>query len=256
MNKTMWIAFYTLLHKEIIRIVRIWQQTLIPPIVTAALYFIIFGGFVGHYVGQVHGVPYIYFLVPGLVIMSAMNNAYSNVSSSYFGAKFQNNIDELIIAPIPYQMIMWGYIAGGVFRGFLIGILVLIVSVLFTHIHIVHPILALIVLLLSMVVFALGGFINGVYAKKFDDVTIIPNFVLTPLIYLGGVFYSIQSLSPAWQWVAKLNPIFYLVDAFRYAMIGQADVNIGIAFGFVIGFFVVFYLLALYLLKTSNGLRD
>lgn len=256
MNSIAWIAFASLFRKELIRILRIWGQTLIPPSITSALYFIIFGAFIGRHIGTVEGVSYAAFLVPGFIMMNAMNSAYTNVSSSYFGAKFQNNIDELLIAPIPHQAIMWAYILAGMFRGFLIGIIVMLISLLFVHIHIAHIFLAFVVLAMSMAVFALAGFINGVYAKKFDDVMIVPSFILTPLTYLGGVFYSIHSLPGMWQVVAKFNPVFYLIDAFRYAIIGKSDIKIWVAFAFIIGFFVLFYGLALYLLKTSDGLRS
>lgn len=250
-----WIAFTTLLRKEILRILRIWPQTILPPAITSALYFVIFGAFIGKHVGQVYGVTYAQFLVPGFVMMNAITGAYSNVASSYFGAKFANNIDEILIAPIPHQLMMWGYLFAGMFRGIMICTIVLVISMFFVPLHIHHVGLMLVVMVMSMAVFALAGFINGLYAKKFDDAAIVPTFVLTPLTYLGGVFYSIHSLPGIWQTVAKFNPVFYLIDAFRYAMLGRSDIKIWIAFAFVIGFFVIFYLYALYMLKTSDGIR-
>jgi ABC-2 type transport system permease protein len=255
-NKVAWVAFVTLLRKEIVRILRIWPQTILPPAITSALYFVIFGAFIGKHVGQVYGVSYAQFLVPGFVMMNAITGAYSNVSSSYFGAKFSNSIDEILIAPIPYQLIMWGYLAAGIFRGVMICFIVLFISMFFVPLHIQHIGLMLLVMVMSMTVFALAGFINGLYAKKFDDVAIIPTFVLTPLTYLGGVFYSIHSLPGFWQVVAKFNPVFYLIDAFRYAMLGKSDIKIWIAFAFVISFFVIFYLYALYMLKNNDGIRS
>jgi len=220
------------------------------------LYFIIFGAFLGQHLGLVNGFTYAQFLVPGFIMMSAMTGAYANVSSSYFGAKFQNSIDEILVSPLPRQLIMWAYVFGGILRGLLIALIVLAISLCFVRVQIAHIFLTFLVVLLSMAVFSLAGFINGVYAKKFDDVSIIPTFVLTPLTYLGGVFYSIHSLSPFWQFVAKLNPLFYLIDAFRYAMLGRSDIPIALAFIFGVGFFVLFYLLALYLLKRNQGLRS
>lgn len=255
MNSVAWIAFCTLLRKECVRIFRIWQQTLVSPCITSILYFVIFGAFLGKHIGAISGVSYIDFLVPGLVMMNSTTNAYSNVSSAYFSAKFQNVIDELLIAPIPSQLIMWAYIFSGIVRGGLIGIIVLIVSEFFAPLHIAHVVLALIVFILSLAIFSLAGFINGLYAKKFDDVAFVPNYIILPLTYLGGVFYSIHSLPPVWQMVAKFNPIFYLIDAFRYALIGQSDVNFWLAIGFVFGLFLVFYGLAVYLLKINEGLR-
>ncbi len=255
-NNIAWVGFSTLMRKEIIRIMRIWPQTVLPPAITASLYFIIFGSFLGKHVGLVAGVSYAEFLVPGFIMMNAMIGAYSNVSSSFFGAKFQNSIDEILISPMSAQLIMWGYILGGMFRGVMIGLLVFLVSLFFVHINIAHWLLSIVVLVLAMAVFSLAGFINGVFAKKFDDVMIIPTFVITPLTYLGGVFYSIHGLPAFWQEVAKFNPIFYIIDAFRYAMLGHSDITVWLACAFVGGFFILFYFLALYLLKTSDGLRS
>ncbi len=250
------VALSTLLNKEVGRVFRIWQQSLVPPVVTMTLYFIIFGNFLGQHIGLIEGVPYIQFIIPGFIMMGAINNAYANVSSSYFSAKLQNNIDELLIAPIPYQLVMWGYILGGVVRGVLVAILVYIVSLFFLPTPLLHPFIALSALILAMILFSLAGFINALYAKSFDDISLVPNFILLPLTYLGGVFYSVHRLPYIWQKISECNPILYMVNALRYGVIGYSDTNIYLSFAMIISVIMVLYGIAWYMVKHSSGIRS
>jgi len=250
-----YIGFQTIVIKEVVRIARIWLQTLVPPVIQMTLYFLIFGAFIGSRVGQMGGYSYMAFLAPGLIMMSVINNSYANVVSSFFGAKFGRHVEELLVSPLPNYMIILGYVAGGVVRGLAVGVLVACVALIFTHLHVVHPLITLSVVILTAVVFSLGGFINAVFAKKFDDVTIVPTFILTPLTYLGGVFYSIQLFPALWQAVSKVNPILYMVNAFRYGILGVSDIHIGIAYGIIVLFIAVLYGVCLYLLHKGIGLR-
>ena len=218
------IAFETIVIKEIRRFSRIWIQTLIPPAITIALYFVIFGNLVGRRVGEMGGFQYMEFIVPGLIMMSVIQNSYSNVVSSFFSQRFQRSIEELLVSPVPNYVILTGFVVGGMARGLAVGAIVTTLSLFFADIQIVHPFITVTVILLTSVVFSLAGFINAVYANSFDDISIVPTFVLTPLIYLGGVFYSTQMLPPFWQVVSALNPIFYMVNTFRYGFLGSSDV--------------------------------
>ncbi len=250
-----WTAFRSLLSKEITRFTRIWVQTLVPPAITMTLYFIIFGNLIGSRIGEMNGFTYMEYIVPGLIMMSVITNSYSNVASSFFSAKLQKNIEELLVAPVPNYVIIAGYVMGGVTRGLLVGALVTCVSLLFVDLQVDHWGIIFATVFMTSVVFALGGLINAVYAKTFDDISIIPTFVLTPLTYLGGVFYSISLLPEFWQGVSKINPIVYMVNAFRYGFLGVSDVGIVTSFG-VLGVFVVaLYLLAHYLVSRGIGLR-
>lgn len=251
-----WIAFYTILVKEIRRFTRIWVQTLLPPAITMGLYFVIFGKLIGSRIGQMGGFTYMEFVVPGLIMMSVLTNAYANVVSSFYGNKFQRSIEEQLIAPIPNWVILAGYIAGGVARGLCIGVIVTLLSLFFTRLHIQHWGVMISVVLLTSILFSLAGLINAVYAKSFDDISIIPTFVLTPLTYLGGVFYSINLLPPFWQAVSQANPILYMVNAFRYGVLGISDIDIGVAFGMIVIFIVMAGIYAMHLLKSSRGLRS
>lgn len=251
-----WIGFRTILAKEYNRIVRIWGQTLVPPVITMALYFLIFGNLIGSRIGEMHGMRYIDFIMPGLVMMSVITNAYGNVVSSFFGSKFGRYVEELLVSPLPSIVILLGYVAGGVMRAMMVGVLVTLVSLFFTRIAVAHVWITLLVALLTAVVFSLAGFINAVYAKKFDDVAIIPTFVLTPLTYLGGVFYSVSLLPPFWQQLSHLNPILYMVSAFRYGLLGVSDVNLYVALGIMVGSCVVLGGFCLYLLEKGVGLRS
>lgn len=206
-KKYVWIAFQTLLWKEVRRFLRIWLQTLVPPVITISLYFVIFGNLIGSRIGEMNGFTYMQFIVPGLIMMAVINNSYGNVVSSFFGQKFQRSVEELLVSPIPNYVILSGFIAGGVARGLAVGVIATVVSLFFSGLHVTHFFITLIVVLLSSIVFSLGGFINAIYANKFDDITVIPAFVLTPLIYLGGVFYSVDLLPPVWRIISQFNPI-------------------------------------------------
>lgn len=251
-----WVALTTILRREIRRMVRIWGQTLVPPAITMALYFAIFGKLVGAKIGAVGGLSYIDFIVPGLIMMAVIQNAYGNISSSFFGAKFGRYIEEMLVAPLPPWVILTGYVLGGLARGVLVGVIVLAVAMLFTRIVIDNWWVTLSTFVLAATLFSLAGFINAVYAKKFDDISIVPTFVLTPLTYLGGVFYSITVLPPFWQGLSHLNPILYIVNAFRYGLHGVTDVSIAVAYGVMLGFVVVLAALSLWLLKRGTGLRS
>ena len=251
-----WIAFTTIARREVMRILRIWTQTLIPPAITMTLYFLIFGGLIGSRVGQMGGMRYMDFIVPGLVMMSIIQNSYGNISSSFFGAKFGRHIEELQVSPMPNWVILSGYVAGAVLRGLMVGAIVLVIAMFFTHVRVPHPLVTIASALLGAIIFSLAGFINAVYAKKFDDVAIVPTFILTPLTYLGGVFYSVKLL-PEWaQTMTHLNPIFYMVNAFRYGLLGQSDVAMGAAFGLMLLFVAGLTALALWLLKRGVGMRS
>lgn len=246
----------TLVVKEIKRFFRIWQQTLIPSVVTTILYFVIFGSFIGTRIGQMGGFDYMQFMAPGLIMLAVITNAYSNVVSSFYGVKFQKSIEELLVSPMPTYLILLGFVAGGVVRGILVGILVMITSLLFTDIQVQNIPLTLLVIFLTAVLFSLAGLLNAIFADSFDDINIVPTFVLTPLIYLGGVFYSITLLSETWQIISKLNPVLYMVNAFRYGMLGVSDINVNVAL-FMISFFIIlFYTLSLYILKKGIGIRS
>jgi len=249
------IAFCTIVRKEIVRFMRIWPQTLLPSVITQTLYFTIFGKFIGSQLDDIQGVSYMSFLVPGLVMMAVINNSYSNVVSSFFGSKFQRNIEELLVSPTSNWVIISGYVIGGVLRGIIVGVLVFGVSTFFTKPQISNFGLIMLFIFLTAVVFALGGFLNGMIAKKFDDVSIFPTFILTPLIYLGGVFYSIHSLPSFWQTLSKANPILYMVNGFRYGFYGIADVSLSISLSIVLGFTGLLLFINLYLLKKGVGLK-
>ena len=250
------VALRTVARREVARILRIWAQTLVPPAITMTLYFLIFGNLIGSRIGTMDGISYMDFIVPGLVMMSVIQNAYGNISSSFFGAKFGRHVEELLVSPMPNWVILGGYVAGGVLRGVMVGAIVLCIAMLFTRVQIPHPLVTLATVLLGATIFSLAGFVNAVYAKKFDDIAIVPTFILTPLTYLGGVFYSV-TLLPAWAETAtRLNPIFYKVNAFRYGLLGTSDVPVGIAFGLMAFFVVALGALGLWLLKRGVGLRS
>jgi len=256
MHQIYWTAFRSLLHKEINRFTRIWVQTLVPPAITMTLYFIIFGNLIGSRIGEMSGFSYMEYIVPGLIMMSVITNSYSNVASSFFSAKFQRNIEELLVAPVPNYIIIWGFVMGGVARGLAVGAIVTTVSLLFVDLQVEHWGVIFATVFLTSIVFALGGLINAVFAKTFDDISIIPTFILTPLTYLGGVFYSISLLPEFWQGVSKINPIVYMVNAFRYGFLGVSDVGIATSFG-VLGIFIIsLYAVAHYLVTKGIGLRS
>lgn len=251
-----WIAFQTLLTREIRRFLRIWPQTLLPPAITMTLYFIIFGNIIGSRIGEMGGFNYMDYIAPGIIMMSVINNAYANVASSFYSAKFQNHIEEILVAPVPNYLILAGYVAGGIARGLCVGLIVTLVSLFFTDISIQHIFVTISIVVLSAVMFALGGFINGIYASSFDEISIIPTFILTPLTYLGGVFFSITLLPDFWQTASLFNPIIYMVNAFRFGMLGISDIAIEVAFSIIIACIVALTLFALHLLNKGTGIRN
>ena len=251
-----WVALKSILTKETNRFLRIWLQTLVPPAITMALYFIIFGNLIGSRIGEMDGFSYMAFIVPGLIMMSVITSSYSNVASSFFSAKFQRNVEELLVAPVPNYIIVLGYIGGGMARGMLVGLIVTFLSLFFVTIQIHNIAVIIATVMLTSMLFSLGGLINAIYAKSFDDISIIPTFVLTPLTYLGGVFYSLTLLPEFWQKVAILNPVVYMVNAFRYGFLGISDVSLTVALSVVCSFIVVMFSFALYLINRGIGLRS
>ncbi|MFM8845645.1 MAG: ABC transporter permease [Gammaproteobacteria bacterium] len=251
-----WIGFQTIVLREIGRILRIWGQTIVPSAVTAALYFVIFGSLIGRRIGQMDGVDYMQYIAPGLIMMAVITNAYANVSSSFFGAKFQRFLEEISVSPQPNWVIIAGYVGGGVLRGLLVGLAVTVISLVFTHLPVHHLLVTLVAVLLTAVVFSLAGFINGVFAKNFDQVNWIPTFILTPLTYFGGVFYSINLL-PEWaRTLSYANPVLHMVNAFRYGFLGRSDVHVGLAFGIMTLAALALFGVALWLMERGTGLRD
>jgi len=250
-----WTGYKTIVRKEVTRILRIWGQTIVPPAITMTLYFIIFGELIGRRIGEMGGFSYMQYIVPGLVIMSVITNSYGNMVSSFFGAKFGKHIEELLISPLPNGVILAGYVTGALLRGLMVGAVVMLVSLFFTRIEVQHPLIMLTVLLLTAVVFALAGMVNAIYAQKFDDIAIIPTFVLAPLTYLGGVFYSIDLLPDFWQKVSVLNPILYMVNGFRLGTLGVSDVSLGMTYGVVGAAGLLLFTWCMVLLHRGTGLR-
>jgi ABC-2 type transport system permease protein len=251
-----WVGFSTIVIREFSRIVRIWGQTIVPPTVTATLYFVIFGSLIGKRVGLVGGYDYMKFIAPGLIMMTVITNSYGNVVSSFFGAKFGKHLEELLVSPLPNWLILSGYISGGIVRGLAVGLVVTLVALFFTRLPVVHGFAILSAVLLTSVVFSLGGFVNALFAKNFDHISWFPTFVLTPLTYLGGVFYSVTMLPPWAQVVSHLNPILYMVSAFRYGFLGESDVDLRLAYGIMIGATVLMFALAATLLNRGTGIRE
>ena len=250
------IAYRTIVTKEIFRFIRIWPQTLLPPAITTALYFLIFGKLIGDRIGIINGVSYMDYIVPGIILMSVISHSYANVVSSFYSTKFQRNIEELLVAPVPNWIILSGYVSGGIIRGLLVGSVVALISLLFADIEVKNPYIALSVMLLTATLFSLAGFINAVLAESFDDISIIPNFVLTPLSYLGGVFYSVKMLPGIWQNISLGNPLLYMINAFRYGLIGVTDVDIQLAFIMTAGFILILTLVSLFLLYKGIGIKN
>lgn len=251
-----WVAYLTIVRKEITRFTRIWQQTLIPPVITTSLYFVIFGNLIGPRIGDMEGYRYMDFIVPGLILMSVITNSYANVSSSFFSSKFQRSIEEIQVSPTPSSVILLGYVTGGMARGLLVGVVVTIVSIFFSTLSVHNVFVMFSIILLTALLFALGGFMNGLFARKFDDVSIIPTFVLTPLTYLGGIFYSIKLLPEFWQGVSHVNPILYMINAFRYGFLGISDISLSTSYTIIIAFSVVLFLINLRLLNKGYGIRS
>jgi ABC-2 type transport system permease protein len=250
------IAFNTIVKKEIYRFIRIWPQTLLPPAITTTLYFLIFGKLIGDRIGTIHGASYMDYIVPGIILMSVISHSYANVVSSFYSTKFQRNIEELLVAPVPNWVILSGYITGGIVRGLLVGIVVALISLLFADFAVYNISIALVTAVLTATLFSLAGFINAILAESFDDISIIPNFVLTPLSYLGGVFYSVDMLPSIWQTISMGNPILYMVNAFRYGLIGVSDIDIQLTFLITGGFIVTLTAFSLYLLHKGIGIKN
>lgn len=250
-----WTAYFTILQKEVTRFMRIWQQSLLPPVMTTSLYFVIFGNLIGPRIGVMDGHRYIDFIVPGLILLSVITNAYANVSSSFFSAKFQRSIEEIQVSPTPNSIILLGYVSGGVVRAILVGLIVTVVSLLFSQLAVHSYTVMFSIIVLTAVLFSLAGFLNGLFAKKFDDIAIVPTFILTPLTYLGGIFYSIKLLPEFWQGVSHINPILYMINAFRYGLLGITDISLGISYAIIILFTVLLFLFNLKLLNNGVGIR-
>ncbi len=256
MRRARRVGFQTIVRREFDRIVRIWAQTIVPPAITATLYFVIFGSLIGRRIGDMGGFSYMQYIAPGLIMMSVITHSYGNVVSSFFGAKFGRHIEELLVSPLPNWLIVLGYVVGGVVRGLMVGLVVTVIALFFTRLHVEHLFTVLAAVLLTSVVFSLGGFLNAVFAKNFDQITFVPTFILTPMTYLGGVFYSISML-PGWaQQMSKANPILYMVNAFRYGFLGQSDVDVGFSFAFMITAIVVLFGLSVWLMEKGTGTRD
>jgi len=251
-----WVALKTIVTKEVIRVIRIWIQTIVPPAITMTLYFIIFGNLIGRRIGTMDGFDYMQYIAPGLIMMSVITNSYGNVVSSFFGAKFGRHIEEMLISPMSNATIIIGHVAGGVLRGVLVGSLVTVIALFFTNLDVQYPLITLSIVFLSSVVFALAGFINAVFARKFDDISIVPTFVLTPLIYLGGVFYSISLLPEPWKTISLANPILYMVNAFRFGILGRSDIDIRTAYAILIFFSVLLFVVCLQLMRRGVGIRE
>ena len=250
------IACLTIIRKEVVRFMRIWTQTLLPSAITQSLYFLIFGAFIGSQIAAINGISYMEFLVPGLVMMAVITNAYSNTVSSFFGAKFQRNLEEMLVSPISNSAIIVGFVFGGLLRGILVGAIVLAVSFVFVHPRIDHPTIVALFVIMTALLFSLGGLLNGIFAKKFDDVGIVPTFILTPLTYLGGVFYSIHSLPPVWRAISRFNPIVYMIDGFRYGFYGIADISLWMSFSVLAAMVTIMAVLAWILIDRGIGMRS
>ncbi|GHC31484.1 ABC transporter permease [Aidingimonas halophila] len=250
------VALWTLVGKEIRRFTRIWPQTLLPPSITMTMYFIIFGSLIGSRIGEMSGFNYMDYIVPGLIMMSVITNSYSNVASSFFSNKFQRSVEEMMVSPMPNWVILSGFVIGGMARGLGVGVIVTIVSLFFTRLPVEHALLTLLVVVMTATLFSIGGFINALVANKFDDISIVPIFVLTPLTYLGGVFYSIDMLPAFWQGVSMLNPILYMVNVFRYGFLGVSDIPVVAALAAIAAFIVVFFIVGLWMLERGKGIRQ
>jgi len=250
------ISLYTLIHRELVRMFRIFSQVFLPPVISTLLYFLIFGAIIGQRVGSIQGVSYSSFIAPGLILMAVITNAYSNVSSSLFSVRFQKNIEEMLISPMHYSLLLLGFTLGGILRGLIVAILVFLVSICFVDVDLHHLPLALLIVILTAALFSLAGFANGMLARNFDDVALVPTFILTPLTYLGGVFYATDMLSPFWQKLLYVNPIFYMVNALRHAMIGKQEINMSLAMAVICLLLLALIILNLVLLKKGVGLRE
>jgi len=250
------VGFTTIVRKEVNRVLRIWVQTIVPPAITMTLYFVIFGSLIGRRIGEMNGVPYTSFIAPGLIMMAVITNSFGNVVSSFFSGKLHHHLEEMLVSPMSVATIIAGYVVGGIVRGISVAILVTIVAMFFADLNVVHPLITLSVVVLTAATFSLAGLLNAIFAKNFDEISIIPTFVLTPLTYLGGVFFSISLLSPGWQAIAQVNPILYMVNAFRYGMLGTSDIGIGTAYAIIFAALVGLYTTVFVLLNRATGIRS
>jgi ABC-2 type transport system permease protein len=251
-----WVSYYTMIHKEFTRMIRIWSQTLLPPVITTGLYFIVFGSFIGSQLQPIHGYSYMQFIVPGLIMMSVITSSYMNTVSTFYFAKWQRNLDEMLVSPTPDWVVIAGFVSGGVLRGLLVGFLVLLVSLFFTHLVIYNIFILLAAVVLTSIVLSLAGLVNGIYAKGFDGISIVPTFVLTPLTYLGGIFFSINQFPPFWREVSLFNPILYIVNAFRYGFLGISDVSLVVSFTLLIGLAIALLVATVVLFKRGTGFKN
>ncbi|PCI06189.1 MAG: ABC transporter permease [Gammaproteobacteria bacterium] len=249
------VALKTIMVKEYLRFIRIWIQTILPPAISVGLYFIIFGELIGSQIDDIDGFRYMDYIVPGLILMSVITNAYANVVSSFFSAKFHRSVEEMLVSPLPNYIILIGFVSGGLARGLIVGITVTVVSMFFSDFQIYSYSVTIAVFVLTSILFALAGFINAAYARSFDDITIIPTFILTPLTYLGGIFYSIKMLPEFWQTVSLANPILYMINAFRYGLLGVSDIDLTTAFIIIVVFITALYCFSLRLLRLGVGLK-
>jgi len=250
------IALYTIAYKETHRFLRIWPQTLLPPAISTSLYFLIFGKLIGDRVGSINGIGYMDYIVPGIILMSVISHAYANVASSFYAAKFQSHVEELLVAPVSNWVTLVGYVSGGVLRGLMVGSVVALISLFFTQLHFYNITIVIVTAFFTAILFALAGFINAIFANSFDDIALIPNFILTPLNYLGGVFYSVSMLPEIWQHVSLANPILYMINSFRYGFLGISDIAVELALGRTLGFIILLTLICLHLLQKGTGIRD
>lgn len=255
-RQELWTAYRTIVVREVLRFSRIWVQTIFPPVITTALYFVIFGNLIGPRIGEMDGHNYMDFIVPGLIMMAIITNAYSNVVSSFYSSKYQGNIEEMLVSPLPNWVILAGFVSGGVARGLVVGVAVTLISLFFSELNIENALVMLTIVLLTSILFALAGIINAIYAKSFDDISIIPTFVLTPLTYLGGVFYSISMLSEFWQNVSLLNPVLYMVNGFRYGILGISDIPLAVSYSIIIAFIILLGGFSMSLLNRGVGIRS
>lgn len=255
MHKNNWVAFVTIFTREVLRFSRIWVQTILPPVITTILYFVIFGKLIGERIGEMDGYSYIEFIVPGIILMTVISNSYANVVSSFYSSKFQKHVEELLVSPVPNWVILCGYVAGGIARGVSVGIVVMAVSWFFADFNVQSYLVTFLVFVLTATLFAIAGFINAVYADSFDAISIVPTFVLTPLTYLGGIFYSISLLPEFWQQMSHLNPIFYMINAFRYGLLGVSDIDFTLAIGLILLFILALGGYAMMLLNKGVGIR-
>lgn len=255
-SQELWTAYRTIVVREVLRFSRIWVQTIFPPVITTALYFVIFGNLIGPKIGSMDGHNYMDFIVPGLIMMAIITNSYANVVSSFYSSKYQGNIEEMLVSPVPNWVILAGFISGGIARGLAVGVAVTLISLFFSDLQIANLFVMVTIVLLTATLFALAGLINAVYAKSFDDISIIPTFVLTPLTYLGGVFYSISMLSEFWQNVSLLNPVLYMVNGFRYGILGISDIPLAVSYSIIIGFIILLGAFSMSLLNRGVGIRS